>query len=70
MEKLKAKTAREARAEISARWPQGANYEGRDEDGVCVLKSLVRARGNKANVATLRRNRSKKPVEFWAEPLK
>jgi len=66
---LEAKTARQARSEISRRFPQGANYSGYDADGECVIMSLVRARGDKANVATVKRNRSKPPVRFVAVPL-
>lgn len=67
--KLEATTAKKARSEIAAKFPQGANYKGYDEDGECVLMSLVRPRGEKANVATVTRNRSKRPVRFTCEPL-
>lgn len=66
---LAAKTANQARAEIAHRFPQGATYTGYDEDGEAVLLSLVRARGDKANVATARKNRCKRPVRFECEPL-
>jgi hypothetical protein len=67
--KLIAKTAREARREIAARFPQGATYTGYDIEGQDVLMSLVRAKGDKASVATVRRNGSLPPVSFTCIPL-
>jgi hypothetical protein len=64
---LKAKTARQARREISQRWPtQAVNYIGYDAHGEAVLMSLVREQGNNAYVATAHRNRSLPPVRFVA----
>jgi hypothetical protein len=69
MERLKATTAAEARREIKSRFPGGASYTGFDEDGQAVIMSLVREKGNKAYVATVARNRSKKAVRFECVPL-
>ena len=41
-------------------------YKGYDRHGECVLMSLVRKRGDKANVATAHKNRSERPVKFVA----
>lgn len=66
--RLNANTAREARREISERWPQyEIQYKGYDVKGECVLMSTVRRQGNKAHVATAKRNRSKPSVSFDAE---
>lgn len=64
---LKSKTAREARREISRRWPElDVNFTGYDQNGEDVFMSLVRKQGDKAPVASLRRNRSPRPVKFIA----
>jgi hypothetical protein len=56
--RLNATSAREARKEIQARWPHlEVNYKGYDTRGECVLMSTVRKQGDKAYVATARRNR-------------
>lgn len=63
---LQARTARQARSEIKQRWPKNdVAYLGYDEDGFMVLMSLVRG-VTKGNVATLSRNRSKRPIKFTA----
>lgn len=65
---LQAKTARQARAEISASWPTlDVNYKGYNKDGECVLMSLVRKQGDKAYVATASKNRAGPAVRFEAE---
>lgn len=67
---LKAKSAREARQEIQQlAFPKGANYKGYDKNGNCVLMSQVREKGNKAYVATARKNRSLPAIRFVCEPL-
>lgn len=66
---LKAATAHQARREIKERFPQGANYRGYDKDGEVVIMSLVRRLGDKAGVATVKRNRANKPVRFTCTPL-
>jgi hypothetical protein len=64
---LTAKTARAARAEISARWPhKPIPYTGYDINGLAVLISLIREKDNHAKVATATRNRSLPPVRFVA----
>jgi len=64
---LDATTAKAARTEIRARWPQyEVDYTGYDEDGMDVLLSCVRRKGDKAGVATAKRNRSKPAVKFVA----
>jgi hypothetical protein len=56
---LRAKTAKKARTEIMQRWPHVAvNYTGYDRHGEAVIMSLVRKRGDKANVATTGKVRS------------
>jgi hypothetical protein len=56
---LRAKTAKKARTEIMQRWPHVAvNYTGYDRHGEAVIMSLVRKRGDKANVATTVKVRS------------
>lgn len=68
--KLNATNAKEARAEIKRLYLGGASYAGYDEDGNCVLLSLVRPRYNTANVATVTKNRSKPAVKFRCSPTK
>jgi hypothetical protein len=65
--KLTAKTAREARSEIirlGLNRTKDVIYMGYSPDGECVLISSVRKVGVKANVATIKRNRSPRPVRF------
>ena len=65
--KLKAKTASEARREISQNWPNiPVTYTGYDKNGLDVLQALVREKGNKSPVATAKRNRSLPAVSLVA----
>lgn len=66
---LQATTARAARTEIRSRFPAGAKYRGYNATGECVLMSLVRAVGDNAYVATVRKNNSSPAVSFDCEPL-
>lgn len=64
---LKAKTAREARMECKARFPQGCTILGYTKGLVpAVYISSVREAGNHANVATVKMNRAPLPTRFVA----
>lgn len=63
---LKATSARKARTEAAAAFPNGCDIMGYDEDGINVFITTVREHGNRAPIATAYRNRSKKAIKFVA----
>lgn len=64
------KTTRHARAWLKENAPNGAYLYGYNKDGVCILITLVRQKGNKAPVASARRGRLGEAVQFTYRELK